>query len=129
MKRVHTSASEQLKKHDLTFSQYKALMLLRYSEDLSMSAVKKELFISQSGATILIDKLVKKGVIRRYYSSKDRRRVMITSTKKGRDVLEKLCTGHEEYIENMSEKMGKENLKLVTKTLKILLEFLDASSD
>ena len=125
IKKVHANANKQLKKYDLTFPQYQALMLLLYDETLSMSKVKKELLISQSGATTLIDKLVKKELIKRYYSSKDRRRVMISGTKRGKEVLERLFAGHEEFMSDMSRKIGEKDIKIVTKALKILLVFLN----
>jgi len=125
VKKVHVYAGRQLVKDSLNFPQYQVLMLLNYKEKLSMSEVKKELMISHSGATNLIDKLVKKSLIKRYYSSNDRRKVMIALTKNGEGVLEKLLSSHEEFVGHLSAKIGKEGLETVKKALKIFLKFIN----
>ena len=125
VKKVHANAGKKLEEYDLSFSQYQALVLLHYDEALSMSEVKKKLLISQSAATVVIDKLVKKKLIKREYSAKDRRKVMISRTEKGAKALERLFVGQEEYIRKMTKEIGKEDFETVKKALKILYNYMD----
>ena len=124
-KRVYASAGTRLKKYNLTFFQYQILMLLCHDKTLSMSTIKKALLISQSAVTTITDKLVRKGLVKRYYDTKDRRKVMITITKNGEGMLKKLLTGHEDFIGSLSKKIGRKKLETLQESLKILLESLN----
>ena len=129
IKILYTKAGKQLEKHNLTFQQYQALILLHYDNALSMSEIKNKLLISRPGATALIDKLVKKRLIKRDYSLEDRRRVIIASTPKGEKVLAKLLMGHEKFAKDMAKRIGKDGLRTVEQALKTLLDFLNTHTD
>lgn len=48
-----------------------------------MSQLAKEIVLSMSSATMIVDRLVRKGIVSREHSSTDRRVVMIRLTAKG----------------------------------------------
>jgi len=66
------------------------LKMLRGGGLLNMSEIGEEIAISQSQMTHSTDKLIKLGMIDRQAGIKDRRRVLIKLTPKGKEYLEKL---------------------------------------
>lgn len=83
---------------------------------LSISEVCKKVFVSKPQMTIIIDKLVKRGLVYRVHSEEDRRIININLTEKGK-----------EYCRGLLE-MFKENLRhrLISLSVEDLAKLLDS---
>ena len=84
---------ELLAEHDgLTHQQYNVLRILRGSKDIGLPTLEiAERMIERTpGVTRLIDRLEKKGLVRRERSSQDRRQVFCHLTEAGDELLARL---------------------------------------
>jgi DNA-binding MarR family transcriptional regulator len=75
-----------------------ALRFLQEKGDLNMADFAKLLNVTKPSATCLVNNMVKKGLITRKYSLKDRRKISIGLTKKGEEALKEM---KEEMISEM----------------------------
>ena len=77
--------SENMAPHHL-----KILKMLRESGSLNMSEIGEGIAISQSQMTHSTDKLIKLGMVKRHPIARDRRKIHVKLTTKGKEYLEKL---------------------------------------
>jgi len=82
---------EELIKIELSVSRFElaALMLAERYDNITMSALAQGMSVPMSTATGVVDRLVRKKLLKRDRSEEDRRIVKVTLTKEGRDLLEK----------------------------------------
>lgn len=69
---------------------------------LSISEICKKVYVSKPQMTIIIDNLVKKGLVYRVYGKEDRRIINIDLTEEGKEYLRSLL---EMFKENLSHKL------------------------
>lgn len=81
-----------LKTEHVTMQQFNILRILRgqYPSPVTNSMVKERLLDKNSDVTRIIDRLIRDGLVSRMNCEEDRRRVDITITDKGLQLLEKL---------------------------------------
>jgi len=91
---------------NLTGPQLQLLDLLDAKGPLRMSELAEEIGISQSGATALVDRMLKGGYIARTRSDKDRRVVSIAITEAGKALLETFSQARDEAIEKFFRKLN-----------------------
>ncbi|RPI17476.1 MAG: MarR family transcriptional regulator [Ignavibacteriae bacterium] len=73
----------------LTFNQYLALMIIGEEHECSVNHVSDRMRIAQSTASQLVDRLVKSKLVQRDIHHKDRRKMIVTLTKEGKEIIEK----------------------------------------
>ena len=106
----------------LTFSQYNVLRILRNSKNgrNTVTVASKIMLVSSPNMTGLAKRLEKSGFILRKHDAKDERITMLEITPKGRRILDKIQSAHEDninrYLHGFSAKAKKrllEDLKRV----------------
>ena len=118
---LRQGTSELLKPFDLSAPQYNVLRILRGAGDegLPCSEVGDRLVTRDPDVTRLLDRLEKRGLIERGRSSKDRRVVTATITKKGIELVNELDTPvtdlHAEQLGHMKKKEMKKLVALLEK--------------
>ena len=75
---------------DLTYTQYIALMVLWEDEEINVKKLGEKLFLDSGTLTPLLKKLEKKGYIERKRSSSDERNVIVSITKEGEKIKDKV---------------------------------------
>jgi len=98
-----------------SFLQLEVLGYIKENEKLSMKRIASFLSITPPSATSLINKLVKAGVLKRFFDEKDRRTVLLSLTPKGEVVLNR-------EFKKVSAEMQKTLIKLNSKEQKNLIE-------
>ncbi len=98
---LHHVVEQQL--HDdggISYVQFQILASLRSAPDhrLRMTDLADRLVYSRSGLTYQVSSLAKAGYVTRTPSRDDERSVMVTATRAGLDVLEKVFGGHVEVV-------------------------------
>jgi DNA-binding MarR family transcriptional regulator len=73
----------------LTFNQYEALMAIRELGGCSVNDLARKLGIAQSTTSQLVDRLVNGGYVRREIFAGDRRRMVVTLSKSGAQMMER----------------------------------------
>lgn len=111
-----------LKNYDLDFPQFDVVLTLRRqgkSKTLSPSHLAKEMMLSTSAMTNRLDRLEKRGLIKRISDPNDRRGLKIALTDEGFDLTEGLVVSHvateEKMLENLSQEEGDQLRALLAK--------------
>jgi len=103
---------------DLCHSEIEALMFLKDSGTSTMKAIADHLRIKPSSVTPIIDRLFKKGILKRIADKKDRRVTYIALTKNG---LKEIDRKHKQIHKNIKKvfiKLSEKNKQDLIKILK-----------
>ncbi|HKE91884.1 MAG TPA: MarR family transcriptional regulator [Gemmatimonadales bacterium] len=97
--RLRHRAEAMLAPHDVTLQQFNVLRILRGArpEGLCTLTIAERMIEETPGITRLIDRLEKKGLVRRVRSEKDRRQVWCRITPAGERVLARLDDTVEQF--------------------------------
>lgn len=97
--RLKRSAAAMLEPHDITLQQFNVLRILRGArpDGLCTLTIAQRMIEQTPGITRLIDRLEKKGLVRRVRSESDRRQVWCRITPAGERVLAQLDSAVEAY--------------------------------
>ncbi|WP_058484880.1 MarR family winged helix-turn-helix transcriptional regulator [Defluviitalea phaphyphila] len=97
------------KNHCISDRQFTILVFVHRLKMCTISDLQKELNVSNSSLSIVVSKLVKGGYLKRSYDieDKDRRKVYLSLTDKGKDILIKfynrLNTIFDDFYNNLNE--------------------------
>lgn len=78
---------------ELTVPQLRALFVIHRGDQTSVSQLARRLESRLSSTSVLVDRLVKAGMVSRTADASDRRRVLLDVTKEGSDLIERLRRG------------------------------------
>jgi DNA-binding MarR family transcriptional regulator len=97
--RLRRQGEALLAPHDVTLQQFNVLRILRGArpDGLCTLAIAQRMIEQTPGITRLIDRLEKKGLVRRVRSEEDRRQVWCRITSAGERLLERLDDPVEEF--------------------------------
>ena len=79
-----------LSEHGLTYPQYLVLLVLWEKDAQPVNDIAKRLFLETNTVTPLLQRMEKEGVLTRKKGEKDARQMIVSLTKKGRDLQRKL---------------------------------------
>ncbi|RYM06643.1 MarR family transcriptional regulator [Sporolactobacillus sp. THM7-7] len=113
---IHRLHGKKVSGHEFIFLAH----LARHQPE-KVSDIAKKFEVTASYATMVVDKLIKKGVVHRERSQKDRRVVQLTMTDKGMDLFHTLKRERHTFIQRMFANINDEELR----TLLDLLEKLN----
>lgn len=104
-KEIIRQYSVYLDEFGLTYTQYIAMLIIWDKKEISVSALGKELFLDSGTLTPLLKKLEAKGFVARTRSKEDERKVIISATKEGAALKEKVAhipglIGSRIYVDN-----------------------------
>ncbi len=108
---------------DLNMStpQLKALLLISEEDSIRMRELARKLGGSFSNATVLVDRLVERGLVERMMEPQDRRVVLVRATEEGGHLIEQLVTSWRTLTQALLERLSSEDLETVRKALSILI--------
>jgi DNA-binding MarR family transcriptional regulator len=114
--------NEVIKNYDLSAEQFNVLRILKGQKGspANMSVIQERMIAKTSNTTRLVDKLLLKELCTREVCPENRRKIEVTLTKKGFDLLEKVNPKVEEFEKKWVKKLSTEELQ----TLNNLLEKL-----
>ncbi|MCM5661629.1 MarR family winged helix-turn-helix transcriptional regulator [Galbibacter mesophilus] len=110
---LHDRTSEILKPFDLSTQQFNVLRILRgqKGKPANLSTIQERMITKMSNTTRLVDKLLAKGLVCRVTCEANRRKVEITITQKGLDVLSELDKPIDDQHQAMIKNVSKEELE------------------
>jgi DNA-binding MarR family transcriptional regulator len=113
--------NDELKRFDLTFPRYEALMLLYYSRRgaLPLGKMGDRLQVHRTSVTNIIDGLERSGFVRREPHERDRRTTLAAITEKGRETAA-AATAVLNEMHFGTEPLGRAELDAITATLERL---------
>ncbi|WAH37804.1 MarR family winged helix-turn-helix transcriptional regulator [Alicyclobacillus dauci] len=87
---IHALYEEGTKEFDLNFTQMVVLRCLQNKPWVNMTDLPIHSLTSNTTISVLVEKLVRKGLVERKYSEVDRRRVMLSLTDEGNATIQKI---------------------------------------
>jgi DNA-binding MarR family transcriptional regulator len=86
----------------VTAAQFNILNLLaRYPGSLDQTALVEMLLVGKSSVSIVLNRMVRDGLVKRLEHSADRRRTLLNLTAKGRSIWLKILPGYEAAVEDV----------------------------
>ena len=79
-----------LSEHGLTYPQYLVLLILWEKDAQPVNEIAKRLFLETNTVTPLLQRMEKEGILTRRKGKEDARKMIVTLTKKGKQLQEKL---------------------------------------
>ena len=120
---THNWTTERLKvifdKEDLTMQQFNILRILRGSDrPLSTLQIRERMLDKMSDTSRIVDRLIRKGLVKKVICKTDKRLVDVSITEKGKKVLRKIDQQEDEIskiVQALSETEAKTLNKLLDK--------------
>lgn len=116
--KIHNKTVNYLNDHELTFNQFKVLEVLYHRGDLNISSITKLTMSTPGNITVVVKNLKRDAWITTISDPDDKRASILTITKKGIEVIEKVFPDH-------AKKLHKSLEVLSDKELDTLYELLD----
>jgi DNA-binding MarR family transcriptional regulator len=107
---------------NMSTPQLKALLLISDEEAIRMRELARKLGGSFSNATVLVDRLVDRGLVERLMDPDDRRVVLVRATGEGQALIEQLVTSWRALSELVLDSMDPEDIAALRRGLAALLD-------
>jgi MarR family 2-MHQ and catechol resistance regulon transcriptional repressor len=117
---LHAHARAHIASHDLTEAEFAILDALYHKGRLLLGEVQKKILVSSGGITFLVDKLEKRGLVRRTLCPGDRRARYAELTDEGQALMDRIFPSHAEAIRRAMSGLGLADQRAVTALLKTL---------
>ena len=107
---------------EMSTPQFKALILIYEEEGVRMRELARRLGGSFSNATVLVDRLVERGLVERMADSQDRRVVLVRVTEEGRYLVEQLITSWRSLSPSLLKALDPADLTKLGEALRALVK-------
>jgi DNA-binding MarR family transcriptional regulator len=125
-KKVHrallTSTASRWRHLDISMQQLRALYLLRDEEVATVGRLAELFGIAMPAASILADRLVRAGYVERNEDTADRRRVLLTLTRAGIQLVTDLREGSHQHLRRWMSQLSPADLSALTRGWRALAE-------
>lgn len=110
---------EVLKPYELSMQQFNVLRILRGQKGVpaNLSDIQERMISKMSNTTRLVDKLIQKKYVNRIICPNNRRKVEITITKDGLEILKTIDPIIDQREKEMTNKLSKDELAMLTTLL------------
>jgi MarR family 2-MHQ and catechol resistance regulon transcriptional repressor len=98
----------KLLKERITFSQYNVLLALSRKGPMQMNKLSENMLVAPANVTGLVDRMEKKGYVRRRKDERDRRLYVIEATEKGTRVFTGISSRFRQYTGNLGSTLTRE---------------------
>lgn len=107
---------------NLAYSHVRIIILLNIYKRLSMKDISERIFKDKSTVTILVNKLVKLGYVRKEGCSQDKRVVYLTLEKKAEEVIESVFNVSEIFQDKVESILDEKEIETLFKIMKKLVD-------
>ena len=106
----------------ITMAQLKALMAVNAADQpgVAVTVLGSELGIGQSSASLLVDQLVRQGLVTRTADPADRRRVLVTASAEGEEFADELRLGRRSLLQEWLGGLSDEDATALAKGMRAL---------
>jgi MarR family transcriptional regulator, 2-MHQ and catechol-resistance regulon repressor len=116
--RAHAEAD--IEAHGLTFTEFGILEALYHKGRMLLGDVQRRILVSSGGITFLVDKLEKRGLVRRALCETDRRARYAELTDEGQALIARIFPAHAEVIRRATAGLGLADQRKAIALLKAL---------
>jgi DNA-binding MarR family transcriptional regulator len=127
VKALHTYSQDVRQAYGLTGPQLWALKTIKTRGDLSMGRLASSLAVHQSSASILANRLERRGLIRRTQVAHDRRFVHLTLTKRGAVLAADAPEAAQGRLLHALEAMSPREVRSIRRAVERLVRAMEAS--
>ena len=97
---LEARATAHAASHGLTLGEFVVLEALYHKGDLLLGELQRKIHVSTGGVTYLVDRLERKGLVRRLDCTTDRRAKYASLTPDGSALIERIFPEHTEWLES-----------------------------
>jgi DNA-binding MarR family transcriptional regulator len=113
-KTVHVLLNQELAKSGFTFPQYRVIRILGRFGTMPMNKLGEHMLVTPANITGLVDRLERRGHIRRTEKDADRRIIKISLTRKGRASYRRISVHHRRLVNTVMGVLNREELTTLT---------------
>lgn len=113
-----------LKEQGLTMPRFLVLWHITKEQPVNMSYLHEKMYMANSTLTVIVDKLVKDDLVKRYRNPEDRRIVLLELTEKGDSKLCDMLDIRQGFLEKALQELDKKDRKKLINLLSIVLDNL-----
>lgn len=107
---------------DLTQPQLRCMRMITRLKNPTVSSLANELRLTKPSVTVLVDKLVKKGYIRKIPSDKDRRVVYLYIDRKGKKIEKLRKVAHKKMAKEIGSGLNETETAILTELLRKIVK-------
>lgn len=119
-KTVMDRAVKDMKQYDLSPSEFTILEVLYTKGRIPLQQIGEKILITSGSITYNIDKLEKKGFLKRVPCEDDRRVIFADITESGRELFDRIFPGHSAAIHGLMKALTMDEKQAATELLKKL---------
>ena len=119
-RKLHTSLNIKLKDLGVQVETWRVLETLGSGENYTMGELAEIVLMNPPTLTKLVDRMVANGLVHRQLAPEDHRRVRLVLTDAGLELVGKIRRQVEVQNEDIVERLGEENARLVQEALRSL---------
>jgi MarR family 2-MHQ and catechol resistance regulon transcriptional repressor len=117
---IEVHAVADAARHGLTMAEFGALEALYHRGDMLLSDLQRRILVSSGGITFLVDRLTKKGFVRRRQCPSDRRARFASLTPDGERLVREIFPEHAARIRELCSALGPAEQREATELLRTL---------
>jgi DNA-binding MarR family transcriptional regulator len=106
--------------HDLSVPQFRTLTFVNRNPETSLSELADHLGLTLPSVSKLVDGLVNQKLITRRESTKDRRRMTLSLTKSGADILRIASQATQDHLKDVLGGLSSEELSTILRAMNLL---------
>jgi MarR family transcriptional regulator, organic hydroperoxide resistance regulator len=113
---------------DLGMGQLKAMMVLAKNERITVGGVARALNLSEPSASLLVDKLVQRGLAARETDPADRRRTLVLASEEGHLLVDRLRRNRWQHVLGWLGQMEETDIRALMQGLDALARVIERGS-
>ncbi len=106
--------------HDLSVPQFRSLSFVKRSPEASLSDLAEHLGLTLPAASKIVEGLVSQKLVTRRDSKEDRRRMMLSLTREGEEILRKARSATLDYLKEALRELSAEEVGTVLRAMSLL---------
>ncbi len=114
-----------VKRMNITPAEFNCLLQFLSNEQLAVKSLAERLHITPGGVTRIVTSLEKKGIVKRDIAPYDRRGIIVSLTRKGKDVVHQIKHVSEELHGEILEEIEAEHREAIIRAISYLIRAID----
>ncbi len=126
-KHLNKFTKGKLKENDLTIPRFFVLWHITKNQPVNMGYLHEKMYMACSTLTVIVDKLVDAGLVKRYRSPEDRRVVLLELSEDGNKLLQKMLYIRQNFLEKAMKDLSIDEQKKIITLLRPIFNNLKES--
>lgn len=110
---IQRDAEKIFSRYGLTRGQFSIMEVLHKNGELSIGHVQETIFMTGGNIPVIVNNLIKKGLLVRKQDQSDRRRYLLSLTESGDDLISKVIPEHDSLLKEFFSSLNSEEKNLI----------------